>query len=1803
MGAIELNLARARVALAEEKRIHALFQFDAAPNLASRRNLAATGVRILGYLPENAFFVSIPKSINADVLKRTGVAWVGAIYPEDKLPPRMQASGVGLWALRADGTADLRIRYYGDVSPDYAALGLANLGASVLEVNEELDQATVNVSLDQIAALAACDWVRWIEEVPPPPAPYNDGARTNAQADPVQTVPYDLSGAGVVLGIWDAGSVDPTHEDFAGRLVLAETNAGVHFHSTHVAGTMAGSGQRSLAAGGTDRQWRGIAPGSSIVSYTFNVPIPKHDEAINVHHVVLSQNSWGIRISPLLGTCSLFGEYSHLAPDYDRVATGLYGKPINVLFAAGNLRAMQPPESCNTGPYRTVGPPATAKDVIAVGAINSDDNSMAFFSSWGPVGDGRLKPDLVAPGAEVGNDHGVTSTLPGNVYGTLVGTSMATPVASGAIALLVEDYRAHYNGQDPPPSTMKGLLVHTAGDLDDETSWYNKGPDFASGYGRVQIKNAVEQLRQQGFLVGLIADRATNQYLLQVPEGTSAVKLTLVWDDPAAMENAAIALVNDLDLIVLDPQGQRFYPWTLDPANPSAPASQDREDHLNVIEQVLADADPASGDWTVQVVGKNIPVSPPQKYTLLFTPATIPVPPVIVMEQTAFSDADSETANNNGFIDPGETIAETIVLRNAAGPAASNVTATIQADVPDIELLQASSVYPDLATGVAATNDTPFAYRVPKTLACGASITFTCVASANGFLFTNTFMRVVGQFTVTNVVTNVYESVDVPQSIPDGGSVISTLEITNIDKVAHIDVSLRIDHEWVGDVEAGLEHPDGTTVRLIPPTGNDGTNFGAGDCGPTGLRTLLSDSATEPITSGSAPFVGSFQPDQPLAALNGKPIQGTWSLGVSDVALQDTGTLLCWGMTVTRNEEGHVCSLFNRPPGVSDQVVTPIFGVATNLALAGSDPDNDPITFAIESQPAHGALTDFDAFAGTVTYTPEAGYNGPDAFTYVVSDGYTNSLTATVHLTILPMQADLSLSAVAPEVVVLGSNVTVTVVVTNDGPSDASGVILSNTVPEGLSVVSAAVSQGAVTNEGSVVRGELGELAAGSSATLTLVLRADQLGIWTNAAEVTAGEFDPKLANNTIAVATEVKLDADLVVALRAAPDPVLVQGLLTYTIDLTNQGPHTATAVRLIDVLPETVNWVSLETSQGSGTNENGTVRCELGGLAAGSNAQVRVVVQCTALGLLTNEVSVSAEEIDLEPADNVAETVVRVAPAVELSVMQQQGAAAVLLGQPLTLVMSVSNAGPSEASGVRLEDALPAGLNFVSVQTSQGSGTNNNGVVRCELGVLAMGSNATVTLEAVPGLVGLVTNTVEVSASETDLEPTNNTATLVVAVEPAADLAVGQEATPDPVRLGGELTYEVVVTNLGPSDASGVRLEDVLPEAVNFISVETSQGSGTNENGTVRCELGELAAGSNATVRIVVETTALGALTNVASVLGTEADAELTNNTVSVVSAVRLDADLVLSGSVAPELALVDQELTYTLVVSNQGPNEATEVRLEDVLPEGLSLVPVQNPAVVITNGGIVRVELGTLTSGATAAVSLVVVPHHPGTITNQANVTSDTVDMIPENNAVTLVTTIQPLADFLLQQQASAPLALVNDQLAFSIRVTPIAPYAVPQTLLTDNLPDSVDFVSASATHGSCTNEFGSVVCDFGEVPEGETATVAITVVPRVLGEITNQVVLNSPYADPASTNLTSQLAVTVVDTPALRSERSQNKLLLSWPLAAENFILQVADNLIPPVNWSEERNAPVIVGDQVTVTVKMSTQARYYRLVRP
>ena len=446
-GTLEQNLVHARSLHPAANTIHAIARFQRLPSPAQQVKLATFGIRVLHYLPDDAFLVSLSTSISPDQLRAADVNWLGAIYSEDKLPPRVQSSGIGSWAVRAGETADLRLKYYEDVDLKKAAKTLEALGVQITQLNEDLLQFTANVPLNKLAELAAMDWLRWIEEVPPPPAPFNDGSRANVQANAVQATPYNLSGAGVVVGEFDVGYVDSKHGDLAGRVVLADgSNTVVNLHSTHVAGTMAGNGNSSFFNRGLSRQWRGMAPATKIISYTFTDSLPKHKDAIRNYGIVVSQNSWGHIVGGFFGNCSLYGDYGMNAPDYDRIITGLYGDRISVVFAAGNARNNFDTNGCGVGPYHTIGPPGTGKNIITVGAINSDDNSMTTFSSWGPTDDGRLKPELVAPGDEVGGDGGITSTAPGNSYSVLRGTSMAAPAVSGAVALLVEDFRNRFGG-------------------------------------------------------------------------------------------------------------------------------------------------------------------------------------------------------------------------------------------------------------------------------------------------------------------------------------------------------------------------------------------------------------------------------------------------------------------------------------------------------------------------------------------------------------------------------------------------------------------------------------------------------------------------------------------------------------------------------------------------------------------------------------------------------------------------------------------------------------------------------------------------------------------------------------------------------------------------------------------------------------------------------------------------------------------------------------------------------------------------------------------------------------------------------------------------------------------------------------------------------------------------------------------------------------------------------------------------------------------------------------------------------------
>jgi len=636
-------------------RVHGLLRLHHIPDQKEKVDLEKSGILLLEYIPENGYLISISGKTEIHKESLAQIQWIGPLAPVDKIEPNLREQGIGPWARLPDGRIMLRITYFRDVTAEEAKATLSTMGITLLKEAPDFHYIEIATEENQIMKIAQQDEVQWIEEVPPPAVPHNNGSRANTGAETVQTAHYNLSGAGVVVGQWDVGNVDSTHDDFGtpSRVTVADNVGVTGNHATHVAGTLGGGGLRS---GGT---YKGTAPGIKIFSYDFSSGFTPsaHNGAINTYGIELSNNSWGhdVALTPY-NNCNLYGDYSNDAPSFDRIVTGLYGKRISIIFSAGNERDDNDCPTLGTASgypyYANIPPPATAKNVITVGAINSDDSTMTGYSGWGPMDDGRIKPEVVAPGDEAGGDGGINSTIPVDAYDVMVGTSMAAPAVSGSAALIIEDYRRIHGGMNPLPSTVKALMVHSAQDLG------NTGPDFSFGYGKIDVKNAIDLLRSGSVIEDEVGHQSSNFFYLEVPTDTSSVKVTLVWDDEAAANNAAITLVNDLDLIVRGPNQDRYYPWTLDPNNPSIPAVRIVADHRNNVEQVEVSGTLSPGTWTVEVHGFAVPVKAPQKYSLIFTPVLSMLGVSVSPNEAVFASADVPKSIPSGS--PGATSLLTI---------------------------------------------------------------------------------------------------------------------------------------------------------------------------------------------------------------------------------------------------------------------------------------------------------------------------------------------------------------------------------------------------------------------------------------------------------------------------------------------------------------------------------------------------------------------------------------------------------------------------------------------------------------------------------------------------------------------------------------------------------------------------------------------------------------------------------------------------------------------------------------------------------------------------------------------------------------------------------------------------------------------------------------------------------------------------------------------------------------------------------------------------------------------------------------
>ncbi len=603
----------------------------------------AAGGTVAAYLPDGAFAVVALPTFPARARAIEGVRWVGA------LPA---------WARMAEGTDTADRIQMSFAGPGDALLArVATTGLRPLALGNGV--AVLEAPPGAARAAASLDFVLWVEPYREP-SPLNYRAvLTDRLRTPTNGSTYSLAdgalwtydpgasgflgytGAGYAVDVTDRG-IDGTHPALAGRMDAYRSWTGgsdwvdTQGHGTHVAATALGSGAYLPGdAALADGTFAGAAPGAQLIGQKYNASALNYTgmaEFAAASGATVSVNSWG-DAAPATQS-----NYTAASATYDMLtadafpASGL--QPLLFVFAAGNEGQAA----------ASILPPATAKNVLTVGGTGNDQaggtasSDIASFSSFGPTDDGRIKPDLVAPGERIASANSTQDAgsgllprppLGGASYVYLSGTSQAAPQVAGA-SVVAAQYLQDVKGIDAAPALLKAVLINGATPL---AGYPWPGP--AQGWGRMDVRESL--LDYAGHRVEFVGDGSYTfystidvyQYDVEVEPGAD-LRVTLVWTDAAGTPLASKALVNDLDLEVRDPTESRIFPGNTINTTTAYSIAGPGGDHTNNVEVVRV-KDAEAGVWKIVVRPYNLPAGA-QSFALVVSGAIRTYETVLVVD-------------------------------------------------------------------------------------------------------------------------------------------------------------------------------------------------------------------------------------------------------------------------------------------------------------------------------------------------------------------------------------------------------------------------------------------------------------------------------------------------------------------------------------------------------------------------------------------------------------------------------------------------------------------------------------------------------------------------------------------------------------------------------------------------------------------------------------------------------------------------------------------------------------------------------------------------------------------------------------------------------------------------------------------------------------------------------------------------------------------------------------------------------------------------------------------------------------------
>ena len=734
-------------------------------------SLRATGVEILQYVPHQAFFVYGSGEAIARAATHSRVRWVGTFLPEYKVSTavREQLTSAAKGKKPARGIAPLELTGRSRAVFDVSVFKRANLkdvesqvaaiGGNVrneIELPENFfDVIRVEIDIASAESIAAIPDVIRVDSWSRPVAEDERAAQIVAgnysSTSAIGPPGYDplsqfgVNGQNVTVAVVDDGVGIPGDGGFyvtASNAVngpLRGATSGAQGHGHMQASIIAGDTPFSVLDPTGYNYGLGIAPKSNIVNipllrvgYTGTEANTANDAVItpgpNAVPGFISNNSWGNGTNG-----NAYDSYAAQFDGFVRDASSAASiDPLLMVFSAGNSAA--------SGLTR----PKVAKNLIAVGSLenlrteldstanNIDD--LSSFSSIGPAADGRVKPDIAAPGQAITGGRSGTDSLFGNIdaaHRWSSGTSHASPQVAGAAALFTQFWKNGHAGSNPSPALVKAALINAARDANG-VGTASAIPNSGEGWGRVYLKGVlntgatITYVNQSSTLFGTGAFR---DFSGTVADISRPVRVSLVWTDPPAVSDPA--LVNNLDLEVT--VGGNTYKGNVLTAGLSTTGGS--ADSINNVENVFLPAG-LSGPITVRVSGTAIngngvlgnADSTDQHFALVVFNANVTLnsSPDLIMSSPVL-------ITGNGVIEPNECNLVNISLANSGDIQATTVNAALTSTTPGVTIRPLTNPYPNIgANGDSQISLAPFQISTDASVACLSSIDLTLTVIFSG---------------------------------------------------------------------------------------------------------------------------------------------------------------------------------------------------------------------------------------------------------------------------------------------------------------------------------------------------------------------------------------------------------------------------------------------------------------------------------------------------------------------------------------------------------------------------------------------------------------------------------------------------------------------------------------------------------------------------------------------------------------------------------------------------------------------------------------------------------------------------------------------------------------------------------------------------------------------------------------------------------------------------------------------------------------------------------------------------------------